>query len=339
MARKLRHLVLLTVAGFLYYSGLLRFLSLSRRFILRKRGICVLALHRVLSEEETVRTNSPPGMVLRRKTFEKMLEFLNREFHIVSLDGFLERISSHHADPKPLCLLTFDDGWRDNYTTAYPLLRKFKCPAVIFLVTGFVGKSGGFWVEELRRAWQDTERQKQIRKQFSSVFSPGSTAIGIETIIEHLKHMPAKGRQEALAESIECVDGDGSDQLLNWQEIAAMCCDGIDFGSHTVTHPLLIYEDDQVVEYELSASKQAIEAKLGKKVQAFAYPNGTWDERIHDLVQKLGYGCAFITRRGWHHQGDDVYKIRRIILHEARVTGLGGRFSPAVLSLRLSGWC
>ena len=80
-----------------------------------------------------------------------------------------------------------------------------------------------------------------------------------------------------------------------------------------------------------------LEQKLGKRVRGFAYPNGTWDERVRKMVKEAGYECAFVTERGWHRRGTDRFAIPRIMLHEGMVTGPSGKFSPALLSLRLSG--
>jgi peptidoglycan/xylan/chitin deacetylase (PgdA/CDA1 family) len=340
MTVRLRRILLLVVAGLLYHSGLLRLRLLVRRAFFGRQEAFVLALHRVLSEEEEKSANSLSGMVLRERTFDRMLDFLGRKFRVVSLDDFLERLSGHHDDSKPLCLLTFDDGWRDNYTTAYPCLSKRKMAAVIFLVTGWVDKEGGFWVEKLHRAWQDPARQQWMREWAAGILGNGPSAVNIEALIDHLKHMPTKERTRALATLMDGLPAEegGSDRMLNWEDIAVMQRDGIDFEAHSVTHPLLVYEDDETVQDELRGSKQAIEERLRKQVRAFAYPNGTWDERVREHVQNTGYTCAFTTRRDRQARADDPYTIPRIILHEAKVVGLDGQFSPAVLSLRLTGW-
>ena len=128
MVRKWRRYLLQSIAGALYHSGLLRLLLFFRRAILRKKEVCILALHRVLTEEEQSRASSLEGMVLRKTTFAKMLEFLHQKFHVVSLEDFLRGAENARGDSRPWCLITFDDGWRDNYTNAYPLLCKFKFP-------------------------------------------------------------------------------------------------------------------------------------------------------------------------------------------------------------------
>jgi len=342
VAGKLKRVVLQVVAGGLYYSGLLRLRLFFRRVVLRRKEVCVLGLHRVLSAEEEAHANSLSGIVLRERTFEGMLEFLSREFRVLSLQTFLRGSDDDPSPRKPCCVITFDDGWRDNYLTAYPLLKKHDMPAVIFLVTGLVGAQQTFWVEQLVRTYREPTGRQRIRERFEQVAGKGQEEPDPGEIVEHLKNLPARERDRILADLVPGY-GDGAhrtdgDRMLAWEDAAAMQEQGIEFESHTVTHPLLVYEDDATVQNELRASKQTIEQRLRKAARAFAYPNGTYDERVRSMVQACGFECAFTTRRGWYCRGDDRYAIPRIMLHEALVTGIDGKFSPALLSLRLTGW-
>lgn len=342
MAHKLRRIAICTFAGLLHYSGMFRLRLFFRRVLLGRKEVCVLGLHRVLSKEEEARANSQPGIVLKEATFEKMLEFLGRRYRVIKMDDFLQMGRSNGRPSKPLCLITFDDGWRDNYTTAFPLLNKYGLPAVIFLVTGMVESREVFWVEQLIRDWRNPDRRKEMQKQLEILKGPRVPGTDIEPMIEYFKHMPAKDRQLALAKimpdaGVAARNMDG-DAMLTWDEVLAMHRAGVEFESHTATHPLLVYEGDPSVEFELEACKQTLEKKLDRKVRTLAYPNGTWDQRVRKAVEKAGYEYAFTTERGVHRFGGDPYTVRRVLLHEGNVTGLDGEFSPAVLSLRLSGW-
>jgi peptidoglycan/xylan/chitin deacetylase (PgdA/CDA1 family) len=126
--------------------------------------------------------------------------------------------------------------------------------------------------------------------------------------------------------------------MLTWDEAALLEDQGVEIEAHTVSHPLLVYEDTRTIKNELAGAKATLEKKLKKRVRAFAYPNGCWDQRVRELVREAGYDCAFTTASGWHCRGEDPFAIRRIMLHEENLTGLDGRFSPAVLALRLTGW-
>lgn len=340
MPGRLRHTALWAFACILHYSGLFRLFRYFRRVFLGRREVCVLGLHRVLSKEDQARANSLPGIVLTDTTLEGMLEFLRRQFRVVGLDDFLHCENADFRPSKPLCLITFDDGWRDNYTNAFPLLKKYGLPAVIFLVSGLVESGGVFWTEQLIYAWRDPTRREEILKQFAALKGAVTQQIGIESLIEHLKHMPAQERQIALTRIMpdggsQSHDGDA---MMTWEEVLVMKREGIEFEAHTVTHPLLVYENDQTLRFELHDCKQALEEKLARKVRALAYPNGTWDKRVRIAAERAGYACAFTTERGFYRDGSDPYTIRRIMLHEGNVTGLGGKFSPAILNLRLSRW-
>lgn len=342
MASKLKRLILQVAAGVLYYTGVFRLRLYFRRAVLHKREICVLGLHRVLSPEEEAQANSLPGIVLREATFAQMLEFIKRHYRVVSLPEFLGEIEDDGDRSLPCCLLTFDDGWRDNYTTAYPLLKKSGVGGVIFLITGLVGGSETFWVERLKRACSDPSRWQRIKECYQHSLGTQCHGVDFDEIVESLKHMSAKERGKVLAGLLSQDAKEDSarngDRMLEWEEVAAMQREGIEFEAHTVTHPLLVYEDEACVRRELVASRQVIEARLGKKVRAFAYPNGTWNEKVRNIVRECGYECAFTTERGWYSLGKDRFTIPRILLHEAQVAGINGRFSPALLSLRLSGW-
>lgn len=335
-----RRIIRLVVAAALYYGGFLKLWLLLRQTVLRREEICVLCLHRVLNSEEELATNSLPGMVFREDTFAELLECLGRWFDVISLDAFLRASGSAKPLSRPKLLLTFDDGWGDNYRRAFPYLRSLRMPAVVFVVTSFVGQRKLFWVERVKKMWRDPIKQQEAHRRLLETGDERlTTGASMEEIIERLKHMPSEERNRILAtimpDSPPVADDHGVDQPLDWDQIREMGQNGVEFASHTVTHPLLPYEDDATVERELKLAKQSLEEKLSTKIRAFAYPNGSWDERVRQIVRQCGYECAFTTRRGWHRTGADPYSIRRITLHGGSVTRPGGRFSRALLAARL----
>ena len=339
----LRHSVRCLAAELLFSGRCFRFWNSFRASLLPRGQVCVLGFHRVLSEEQGHRSNSLEGMVLREATFVQLLQYLYRTFHAISFEGFLKRATANGKRSRPSCLITFDDGWRDTYTTAYPWLKKFGLPATIFLTTGWMERRDGFWVERLARAWRDPQRRAQLQPQWAGVCGKAARVSDVETIVEYLKHMSAERRSQILERLLPPGENgspqDDADGMLAWEEVLVMSRDGIAFGAHTVTHPLLTYEDDKILERELRMAKQVLEEKLNKKVLAFAYPNGNWDERVRRCVEQAGYQCAFTTESRWHRCGQDPFTIPRILIHEGNVTGRNGEFSPAVFNWTLTvGW-
>ncbi len=289
----------------------------------------VLGLHRVVTAEQRARAHSLPGMFLSRENFDALLLHLKQRFELLTLDAFLNGSYAHTA--KPSCLLTFDDGWEDNFTTAFPLLQQHSVPAAIFLVSGMMGEGSVFWVERLRKA-----ARKLGWPGVHSRLQPAAALDGVgpeeDTIIERLKHMPARQRQEILARVLDSEPGNihEGDAMMTWEQVRTMSRDGIAFGAHTVSHPLLTYEQPADVERELTAAKTKIESALGRPVESFAYPNGDWNPAVRQAVQAAGYRCAFQVQRGWHSSGDDPFTVRRVFLHDGAIAGPDGKFCPAL---------
>ena len=332
----LRRFARFASASLLHYSGALD-CSISLRWGARK--VCVLGLHRVLTTDEQQQTNSLDGMTVIDTTFLKLLQYVDRQFEVITLDMLLTG-KQQSGRSKPCCLLTFDDGWKDTYTRAYPLLKKFGMPAVVFIATGSVGKTRGFWIERLKQAWAISSvriRAQQIWRQLSE---KNRTPMDLESFVERLKHMPGETRDLFLSTLLP-QEGQSDipdvDSMLTWEEIVELSRHDMEIGAHTVNHPLLTFENDITVDRELRFSKQTLEEKIGVPVRAFAYPNGDCDARVRQSVEQADYKYAFTTQAGWYRRGHDPLVIRRILLHEGNITGPDGQFSPAMFSFALSG--
>lgn len=99
--------------------------------------------------------------------------------------------------------------------------------------------------------------------------------------------------------------------LLGWDRIIEMKDKGVVFGSHTKTHPFLSRLSDEEMKEEIEGSKRGIEERLDLPVEFFCYPYGDYNDRVLDSVKKAGYSAAFTTKRGFVHQGDNPFEMRR----------------------------
>lgn len=347
MSPRLRRFCHVAVAEALYYSGALAAWRWFRRTLVGTDEVCVLGLHRVLTPAEQEQSSSLDGMVIRENTYLALLAYLQKHFDVVSLGAFLGETNGAKDSSGPRCLITFDDGWVDTYSRAFPGLRKYRLPAVVFLATGTIGSRGGFWVEHVKRAWRNPEARGAIQAAMRDGDGASNSALpDLEGAVEWLKRMPTLQRNEILSSALTAnasacartAADERIDAMLTWDQARDMSAAGIELGAHTVNHPLLSYEDAASVEMELKASKQAIEERLGKRVRAFAYPNGDWNERVREQVAAAGFECAFTTHSAWHDSKEDSLSVSRVLLHEGNITSQTGEFSPAMLNMTLAGW-
>ncbi len=136
-----------TIAHILYYSGFLKIISL---ISLKNRAV-ILLYHRVIPDGYEVVDHSPDGMTVSEKNFKMHLDTLNKWFNIRNLDDLLEDVFDQGKPfPESCCSITFDDGWLDVYTTAFPALKKRGLPATVFVTIDYVDNTLSFWEERLR---------------------------------------------------------------------------------------------------------------------------------------------------------------------------------------------
>ncbi len=291
----------------------------AKRQLRREGATVVLMFHRVLDEADWERTNSLRGIVVRSRTFERLAAYLARRCETVELS----EAGPGAVGPKIRIALTFDDAWRDNYTTGLPILLAEGLPATVFVCTGLTGRVAPFWPEKVMQSLR--------------AMRPATPEPEAEVLIEHLKTYAPRAREEwieGLAETLGAEEARGrafeGDSTMSWEEIEEMDRAGVTFGSHTHTHQILPGVGLDVARRELRESRAELERKLGKRCELFAYPNGTWSAEARRVVEEEGFRQAFIGRRSAWTADDDPFLIPRSNVCESNMVDLAGRFSPAM---------
>ena len=292
LARTLRSL-----AGRVYWA--------SPHLLARLTGkVVIFMYHRVLPREQ-VETYVQPGMYVTPPTFDAHLRFVTRHFRVLSLEELLARWDSGDWDPSVrYAVLTFDDGWLDNYEHAFPLLRQYGVPATIFLPTDLIGSDTWLWPDRLGYLLHRRGR--------------GGPA-DWDRDIEHAKRLPDTDRRRMLSLLEEQVGGSapGVRQFMNWDEVRAMSAAGISFGSHTRTHVNLARADKTALESELTESLRVLRNHGVDVVPALAYPNGDYSDAAVAAARVAGYRAAVTTHPGVESERPgDLFRLRRIGVHE-----------------------
>ena len=260
------------------------------------------------------------------------LKVLSKYFEFVDLGNWLAQSKIGDTLPDRSCAITFDDGWRDNYSYAFPLLRQAGVPATVFLVSEFIGGRYGFWPNRLARlcrqldaealASMPAQLQEAIRKAGVSEHNV-ATAMSVDQIdrvISTCKAMPDATLHDLIDEAERLTGGKSSSsrrELLDIDEIAEMHQSKlIQYGSHTKRHTRLLRGlPANRLHDEVSGSKLELEALLGQRVELFCYPNGDYSEDAVDLVRRT-YTGAVTTGSGWNYKAADPCRLRRVALHE-----------------------
>lgn len=275
--------------------------------------------HRVLDDGDRQQTCSLDGMVIRKQTFRELCA------HVAIC---YEPVDVRTAEPgvqrsKLPVMFTFDDGWVDTCSVAFPIAREHQIPFVVFVCPGLLDEKAPFWPE-----------------RFVALMREAGSSLGsdeAERLIERLKRALPEQREQYLANLREKARGSSGrvesmsgDRTLSWAAIREMAERGVCIGSHTQTHQILTMISPDSARRELRDSKASIESMLSECCDTFAYPNGNWSPETRNLVAEAGYQVAVTTMSGAWTKDCDPLAIPRVNIFEDKVIGWNRRFSVTI---------
>jgi peptidoglycan/xylan/chitin deacetylase (PgdA/CDA1 family) len=252
--------------------------------------------------------------------FERHMRFLRRAMSPVSLRRVIAAVRGQATLPPRAVAVTFDDGYRDNYTVAYPILRQYDIRATFFVTTGFVETGRSFWWDEVYALFRETSRPALDGRLLAAIVRAerGDEPVlrlerqadrvqAAEAAIEALRTFPGPRRDEALEDLAWALGLNRAalgavSPMMTWAQLREMADGGMDIESHTHTHPMLGLSDLETVRCELDVSRRLIEMHVGRAVEGIAYPDGRpgmYDARTLRAATEIGFrfGCIAEPRR------------------------------------------
>ena len=300
--------------------------GLLRRLCLRNGNVRILALvyHRVYDDPDRLAWSDPELRSADVAGFRSQMELVARHFFPLTLDQLPDVLDGSLDCPRPPVLVTFDDGYRDNYEVVLPILLETGVPANFFVSTGYIGTERLFWFDYL---YMICRFLSPGRHELPGL--PGRHVLGDElgrhrvalSWIEHCFGLPAD-EVDAIVEEADSLYGavvpDEAREFslaMDWGQVRALGEAGMGIGSHTVSHPLLRNCDDKRRRHELAESREQLERQLGRRVDCFAYPVGK-DFAIPDdgrsLRAETGYRYFFSYEPGVISPASDAASLPRM---------------------------
>jgi peptidoglycan/xylan/chitin deacetylase (PgdA/CDA1 family) len=341
----LRTLIKSAVSQTLARSGATRILSKGRF------APVVLGYHRVVRDFARDAQHSIPAMLVSVEMLEQQLDWVGRRFQFVTLDEVARQIVSGERETHPIAAVTFDDGYRDVYLNAFPLLRRKGIPAAVFVVTDLVGKPVlqrhdivFLLIQKAFDRWPAPAQQlthvlqrlgiSQARNALVSSRKPfDATTLLLDTlsrpeidrVIDRLAHMMR-------------IHPDDLEPLysLDWPMIEEMHRAGFTIGSHTRSHALLTRETHATVAEELRTSRLRLESELHAPVEHLAYPDGRFDDAVVRAAITAGYRYAY-TICSHRHVNYPLMTIPRRMLWERSCVDTAGHFSSNSMECQIAG--
>lgn len=298
---------------------------LSRRS--RDEGF-ILAYHRILPKKSSAVQWIQPGMYVAEETFEKQMGYLASNYRVISLNELKDT-----RDLDRICIITFDDGWADNFTHAYPVLKRYGLPATVFVTTGLIGTSQWHWPDRISyyvhrmSAGSLSGLLDLVRNTIgksgailSLCFDDRQDLAG--KLIAFLKGVDHEKRylvMDALDRAMEQLKVELQEQRpwLTWEEVRKMS-DCVSYGSHTHNHEILTSIPLENVRHELETSRKVLSEQIGTPVDFFCYPNGNYNDAIMNELKIAGYKLAVTTWPGTIGSSKSPLELNRLMVHEDR---------------------
>jgi peptidoglycan/xylan/chitin deacetylase (PgdA/CDA1 family) len=235
--------------------------------------------------------------------------------------------------------LTFDDGYRDVYTLAWPLLKRYRLPATLFVAVGAIAR-GSLWPDVLRHTIQRT-RETSVALETLGDSGPSTFELASDSQrLRAVRHLDARlkplrpdERERVLGELVGKLLRVASEGLmvervmLSWEELAALTADGVEIGAHTVSHSILTRLSELEARDEILRSRQMLEERLRVPIRHFSYPNGQasdFSPSIERLIEAARFRSACTAIRGVNGPSENRFELKRIDGAQALVKALAG---------------
>jgi peptidoglycan/xylan/chitin deacetylase (PgdA/CDA1 family) len=288
------------------------------------------------------------------KNLRSHLLYYCRHYRIMHLEDALEELlmpGAHQEklrDGRTILVLTFDDGFRDNYTHAFAFAKELQIPVTIFLVPGYIGSHRRFWWLEPDQLVKHAQvREISFEKRTYHLKKPADRKRLSQVIYSRLFSAKSVSAREAILNEMRTALAVPTDYIednqcvLTWEEIYEMQESGwVSFGAHTMHHSVLAELLDPLeVQDEIHQSRTLLQQRLGHPIRTFAYPLGKSKhigEEAFLAVQRAGYSWAVTTEPGINTPRSHSLLLQRFVVNAeshwlvpaAFTSGIGTIFLP-----------
>jgi peptidoglycan/xylan/chitin deacetylase (PgdA/CDA1 family) len=335
-----------SAAGFLSRTGMDRVVGALSGY---RRVPLVIGYHRVVEDFASSAVTSISSMLVSLRMLERHLDWIGRRFQFVSLDELGARLDSGAGLDKPIAAITFDDGYRDFYTHALPLLQKKGVPAAVFVVTDLVGTTivpthDKLYLMLIKRFGGQTVKPSDVAELLGKfgISLPDRTVAAATTpflatrmLLEVLAQTDLQRVLMVLESEVSIAESTFTPfYSLTWEMLAQIRRAGMTVGSHTRTHVLMTNESRPKVMDEVVGSREVLEKRLGTGVQHFVYPDGAFNSSSVSAVAAAGYrfGYTSCMHRDPVHP---MLTVPRTVLWENSCLDSRGVFSGPVLDCQV----
>jgi peptidoglycan/xylan/chitin deacetylase (PgdA/CDA1 family) len=277
-------------------------------------SLTILCFHRVMRAPHHWERVFPD-----EKKFDWQMRSVQSVMPILPLRDALDQLFEGRLK-RPAAVITFDDGYADNFEVAFPILKRLNIPATFFVSTAYVG-SDGLFGEKLREAFHTAPNRHvdltDLGLPMVTLGSAEERQQGLTKVKELVKYLPPVARDEKTEQVLKRIGGQvGRARMLDDSQIRKMAKAGMEFGSHSHRHVILPTVSHKELLDDVRQSLDTLQDILGERVNTFAYPNGKvatdYKPEHFDLLRSLGLKTCLTTNIGLVTPKDSLMALPRM---------------------------
>jgi peptidoglycan/xylan/chitin deacetylase (PgdA/CDA1 family) len=282
------------LTGTLLISG---FLPLARRLDRNRSGILRVLLYHRIADRHELDGGDPMLISASPGGFARQMGYLVRHYTPITVEHLIDAIQGRRALPPRAVLVTFDDGYRDFLTHAWPVLQAHHVPAVVFVPTAFPDTQRHFWWDIVHATIMRTTASRLMLPDLGS-FSFETRRlreIAIRHIDRYLGELPP-GRIDDILYQIQCQLGTppmGRPPVLCWDELRSLARGGLAIAPHTRNHPTIPALSTEEITEEIQGAQADLSRELRNVAPVFSFPFGRADPRALPQLRAQGIIAAF----------------------------------------------
>jgi len=293
----------------------------------------VLTYHHI--SEPHARQYLNPSMSIPTADFEQQMGLIRERYTPVSMTEVIGAIQNRDPLPPGAVLVTFDDAYCDFEENAWPVLRSFNIPCVVFVATAYPDQpQNAFWWDRLYSAFILTQRRDTLVSTFRRfpLAEPAQRKQAFAVIQKHVKSLQNSEGIALVDEIVKELDVPViNSSVLSWNDLRRLAREGVALGPHSQTHPLFDRITIEKVHSEVVGSLRDLEREIGSVLPIFAYPGGNFNEQVVQVLKDEGIHLGFTTQRGIN----DFTHVNNLRL---RRINIGRRTSLTILRAELLSW-
>lgn len=269
-------------------------------------------------------SESPEPFRISEDQFEEHLIYLAKHNNVISLDQMIEAKNRGEELPPNPTVITIDNGYSEIYDFAFPMLRKFRMPATLYVVTDFLDGKIWIWSDLIRYLLCESDagffsyehpNGEKIEAELDDDWQKLEVARFVNGILKKLPDREKDFRIAEIAESLEVEIPKKPTRKfspITWEQAREMDKNGVRIESQTVTYPILTNIDEVRLEFEIVQAKDRLEKILEREVEHFCYPNGLYNEDVEKAVIKAGYKTSVTNEYGFNNGRTNSFSLKRI---------------------------